>query len=178
MSNDLKHEEDNLFKQEMKLKQKLKALQEKKKRLSAKKRKERTKRLIEKGAIVEKLQGIDAENIKPENTQEWLINNLTDLTDHFTGELPAEFFEYNILQKELDDLKQKVNSLNNENQKLKYELEEKQKKYNNLVNKHNEINKKFTYFSKIAGTLSVKDKDQTALEVLKDSWNRHNKNNT
>lgn len=32
MSNDLKHEEDNLFKQEMKLKQKLKALQEKKKR--------------------------------------------------------------------------------------------------------------------------------------------------
>src|SRR5699024_11507301 len=71
-------------------------------------------RLIEKGAIVEKLQGIDAENIKPENTQEWLINNLTDLTDHFTGELPAEFFEYNILQKELDDLKQKVNSLNNE----------------------------------------------------------------
>ncbi|MSE04411.1 hypothetical protein GKC33_00815 [Lactobacillus salivarius] len=161
----------------MKLKQKLKALQEKKKRLSAKKRKERTKRLIEKGVIVEKLQGIDAENIKPENTQEWLINNLTDLTDHFTGELPAEFFEYNILQKELDDLKQKVNSLNNENQKLKYELEEKQKKYNNLVNKHNEINKKFTYFSKIAGTLSVKDKDQTALEVIKDSWNRHNKNN-
>lgn len=40
MSNDLKHEEDNLFKQEMKLKQKLKALQEKRKDYLLKKKRE------------------------------------------------------------------------------------------------------------------------------------------
>jgi len=43
-----------------------------KNKLNAKKRKKRTKRLIEKGAVLEKIQGKDAENISPEETLEWL----------------------------------------------------------------------------------------------------------
>ncbi|MDN4849171.1 hypothetical protein QYC42_09645 (plasmid) [Ligilactobacillus salivarius] len=48
-----------------------------KSQISAKKRKERTKRLIEKGAIIEKLQGKDAESIKPEGTLDWIKNNIS-----------------------------------------------------------------------------------------------------
>lgn len=48
-----------------------------KSQISAKKRKERTKRLIEKGAIIEKLQGKDAESIKPEGTIDWIKNNIS-----------------------------------------------------------------------------------------------------
>lgn len=57
---------------------KLKARKRKmKSQISAKKRKERTKRLIEKGAIIEKLQGKDAESIKPESTLDWIKNNIS-----------------------------------------------------------------------------------------------------
>lgn len=45
-------------------------------KLNAKKRKERTKRLIEKGALIEKLQGEEAQNIHPDQTLEWLKNNI------------------------------------------------------------------------------------------------------
>lgn len=48
-----------------------------KSQISAKKRKEKTKRLIEKGAIIEKLQGKDAESIKPEGTLDWIKNNIS-----------------------------------------------------------------------------------------------------
>lgn len=51
-------------------------------KLNAKKRKERTKRLIEKGAILEKLQGDDAESITPDQTLEWLKSNIN--TDSIT----------------------------------------------------------------------------------------------
>lgn len=45
-------------------------------KLNAKKRKARTKRLIEKGAVLEKLQAENAENILPEQTVDWLKNNI------------------------------------------------------------------------------------------------------
>ncbi len=51
-------------------------------KLNAKKRKERTKRLIEKGAILEKLQGNEAASITPDQTLEWLKNNIN--TDSIT----------------------------------------------------------------------------------------------
>lgn len=51
-------------------------------KLNAKKRKERTKRLIEKGAILEKLQGDDTESITPDQTLEWLKSNIN--TDSIT----------------------------------------------------------------------------------------------
>lgn len=51
-------------------------------KLNAKKRKELTKRLIEKGAILEKLQGDEAESITPDQTLEWLKSNIN--TDSIT----------------------------------------------------------------------------------------------
>lgn len=51
-------------------------------KLNAKKRKERTKRLIEKGAILEKLQGDEAESITPDQTLKWLKSNIN--TDSIT----------------------------------------------------------------------------------------------
>ncbi|MBF0843458.1 hypothetical protein IR117_02440, partial [Streptococcus danieliae] len=57
-------------------------------KLNAKKRKERTKRLIEKGAILEKLQGNEAASITPDQTLEWLKNNIN--TDSITTQKKRE----------------------------------------------------------------------------------------
>lgn len=45
-------------------------------KLNAKKRKERTKRLIEKGAVLESLQGSNAENLAPDQTLDWIRQNI------------------------------------------------------------------------------------------------------
>ena len=45
-------------------------------KLNAKKRKERTKRLIEKGAVLESLQGSNAENLAPDQTLNWIRQNI------------------------------------------------------------------------------------------------------
>ena len=42
-------------------------------KLNAKKRKERTKRLIEKGAVLESLQGSNAEKLAPDQTLNWIL---------------------------------------------------------------------------------------------------------
>lgn len=170
MVNDLKKEEDILARQELKLKEKCESLKERKKRLSAKKRKERTKRLIEKGAVVEKLQGIDAENIKPENTQNWLIN---EFSNYFTAEFPIDFFESQIAEKKQEALEKKINSLENENTKLKYELEKEQKKSKELDQRNQNMKYKFNYFSKIASTVTVEGEERSALEFIKEKYNNH-----
>ena len=45
-------------------------------KLNAKKRKERTKRLIEKGAVLESLQGSNAEKLAPDQTLNWIRQNI------------------------------------------------------------------------------------------------------
>ena len=170
MADDLKKEEDILARQELKLKEKCESLKERKKRLSAKKRKERTKRLIEKGAVVEKLQGIDAENIEPENTQNWLIN---EFSNYFTDEIPADFFDSQIAEKNQEALKKKINSLESENTKLKYELEKEQKKSKELDRRNQTMKNKFSYFSRIAGTIPIEGEEGSALDFIKEKYNNH-----
>ena len=167
MANDLKKEEDILARQELKLKEMRESLKEKKKRLSAKKRKERTKRLIEKGAVVEKLQGIDAENIEPENTKNWLIN---EFSNYFTDEFPDDFFDS---QKKREEMEKKINSLESENTKLKYELEKEQKKSKELDQRNQSMKYKLAYFSKMAGTVTIEGEERSALEFIKEKYNNH-----
>lgn len=76
-------ENNSIKKSESKLKElekKKAALNEKIKlernKLNAKKRKERTKRLIEKGAVLESLQGSNAENLAPDQTLNWIRQNI------------------------------------------------------------------------------------------------------
>ncbi|TGY51861.1 hypothetical protein [Ligilactobacillus murinus] len=76
-------ENNSIKKSESKLKElekKKAALNEKIKlernKLNAKKRKERTKRLIEKGAVLESLQGSNAENLAPDQTLDWIRQNI------------------------------------------------------------------------------------------------------
>ena len=76
-------ENNRIKKSESKLKElekKKAALNEKIKlernKLNAKKRKERTKRLIEKGAVLESLQGSNAENLAPDQTLDWIRQNI------------------------------------------------------------------------------------------------------
>lgn len=76
-------ENNSIKKSESKLKElekKKAALNEKIKlernKLNAKKRKERTKRLIEKGAVLESLQGSNAENLAPDQTLNWIKQNI------------------------------------------------------------------------------------------------------
>lgn len=45
-------------------------------KLNVKKRKERTKRLIEKGAVLESLQGSNAEQLAPDQTLNWIKQNI------------------------------------------------------------------------------------------------------
>ena len=170
MANDLKKEEDILARQELKLKEMRESLKEKKKRLSAKKRKERTKRLIEKGAVVEKLQGIDAENIEPENTKNWLIN---EFSNYFTDEFPDDFFDSQIAKKKREALEKKINSLESENTKLKYELEKEQKKSKELDQRNQSMKYKLAYFSKMAGTVTIEREERSALEFIKEKYNNH-----
>lgn len=70
---EMKEKLEKLEEQENKLKARKRKM---KAQMSAKKRKERTKRLIEKGAIIEKLQGEQAEKIPPEDTLNWIKNNV------------------------------------------------------------------------------------------------------
>lgn len=170
MANDLKKEEDILARQELKLKEMRESLKEKKKRLSAKKRKERTKRLIEKGAVVEKLQGIDAENIEPENTKNWLIN---EFSNYFTDEFPDDFFDSQIAKKKREALEKKINSLESKNTKLKYELEKEQKKSKELDQRNQSMKYKLAYFSKMAGTVTIEGEERSALEFIKEKYNNH-----
>jgi len=60
-----------------------------KNKLNAEKRKKRTKRLIEKGAILEKIQGSDAENISPKETLRWLemLQNMQNVYDFMVPHL-------------------------------------------------------------------------------------------
>ena len=76
-------ENNSIKKSESKLKElekKKAALNEKIKlernKLNAKKRKERTKRLIEKGAVLESLQGSNAEKLAPDQTLNWIRQNI------------------------------------------------------------------------------------------------------
>lgn len=76
-------ENNSIKKSESKLKElekKKAALNEKIKlernKLNAKKRKERTKRLIEKGTVLESLQGSNAENLAPDQTLNWIKQNI------------------------------------------------------------------------------------------------------
>ncbi|BDI02928.1 MULTISPECIES: hypothetical protein [Lactobacillaceae] len=76
-------ENNSIKKSESKLKElekKKAALNEKIKlernKLNAKKRKERTKRLIEKGAVLESLQGSNAEKLAPDQTLNWIKQNI------------------------------------------------------------------------------------------------------
>lgn len=76
-------ENNSIKKSESKLKElekKKAALNEKIKlernKLNAKKRKERTKRLIEKGAVLESLQGSNAANLAPDQTLNWIRQNI------------------------------------------------------------------------------------------------------
>ena len=60
-----------------------------KNKLNAEKRKKRTKRLIEKGAILEKIQGKNAENVSPEETLRWLemLQNMQDVYEFMAPRL-------------------------------------------------------------------------------------------
>ena len=60
-----------------------------KNKLNAEKRKKRTKRLIEKGAILEKIQGKNAENVSPEETLRWLemLQNMQDVYEFMVPHL-------------------------------------------------------------------------------------------
>ena len=76
-------ENNSIKKSESKLKElekKKAALNEKIKlernKLNAKKRKERTQRLIEKGAVLESLQGSNAEKLAPDQTLNWIKQNI------------------------------------------------------------------------------------------------------
>lgn len=93
-SDEMEEKLKKLEKQEAKIKARKRKM---KSQISAKKRKERTKRLIEKGAIIEKLQGEQAENISPEDTLDWIKNNISSYKEE---SLRAEIEE---LQYQLQD---------------------------------------------------------------------------
>lgn len=171
--NDLNQLEENLIKQELKIKEKMNVIKKKKKMLSAKKRKARTKRLIEKGAVLERLQGSDAENIQPADTEEWLLQTFTGLT---FDNIPVELVDSEIMQKNLTELNSQVQDLKHKIIELKYEQEKNMKQIEALESSRNEIKNKFSYFSKIASTLTIDD--NSALEVIKQRYEEHKEQNS
>ncbi|MEY8736507.1 hypothetical protein AB9M75_04495 [Lactobacillus sp. AN1001] len=72
-------------------------------KLNAKKRKARTKRLIEKGALLEKLQAENAENILPEQTVDWLKANINSTA---LKDLNKRNAEVQKLKKQVQDLQE------------------------------------------------------------------------
>ena len=70
-------------------------------------------------------------------------------------------------------MKKKIDSLESENTKLKYELEKEQKKSKELDERNRTMKNKFSYFSRIAGTLTIEGEERSALEFIKEKYNNH-----
>lgn len=83
------------------------------------------------------------------------------------------FLTVKLLKKSVRHWRKKINSLESENTKLKYELEKEQKKSKELDQRNQSMKYKLAYFSKMAGTVTIEGEERSALEFIKEKYNNH-----